>query len=126
MRRFLLALLLSLGIAAPAIAAENSNAQWRVTAQTATLAAASVTGANLAAANTILTLSADKSICIVTNSLNADVNLAYNALDLLWLPAGASLVIDLRPANLKFASSKVIAVYRDGTPTSGKIGVSCL
>ena len=98
-----------------------------ITVQTANIAAASVTASAVGSANAIATLSAEKVLCIVTNSLNQPVWLSYNAANWVWLPASTGFAIDLSAANRRMLSGKVIGIYHDGAaPTTGKLGVSCI
>lgn len=89
--------------------------------QYARLAAASVTASTAGTANTILTLTGRRRLVVCTGSLDTETILTYNGANWLFLPAGASVAVDLSASGLTFADSKVIGVYYLVAPTTGSI-----
>jgi hypothetical protein len=86
------------------------------------LAAASVTGTSVGTCNALVTLSADRVLVQVFNSLNQTVDIAYNGAQVWELEAGESFVLDLRIANFGLKSGKTLCVWAPGTaPTTGTL-----
>lgn len=93
--------------------------------QYARIAAASITAgnANVTTALTLATLSANAKIITLVNSLNQDVSITYNAVEVFRLESSeGGLSFDLDTNGLQWASGAVIGVYQNGTPpTTGSI-----
>ncbi|MDE2255577.1 MAG: hypothetical protein KGL42_15110 [Betaproteobacteria bacterium] len=99
--------------------------------QTGRLAFGSVTPTTAATAATLLTITGDKSLLVILNSLDTDCSLTYNgsgtAVEFIRLEAGESTVLDLNQAGKFMRSAKVIGAYNNGSaPTAGSIRVTAI
>lgn len=95
--------------------------------QVGAIACTSISNTTAATAHTVLTLNRDRRLFLFTNSCDQPVIVTYNATDLVELPAGAGVAIDLRAAELVGENAKVIGVYKvSATPTAGRLSASAL
>ena len=100
---------------------------YGLSAQVGSIAAASVTASTVGTANTVITLSRDRRLLKISNTLNQPVMLAYNSADFFVLAANESCILDLSPAQLCMLDTKVLGIYHLGTqPTSGTLYVTAL
>lgn len=88
----------------------------------------SVTSTTQGTATTIVTLTRDTRTILVSNSLNAEVNLTLSGVAFAYLPANVSMTIDLGSNNHSFANGATVGVYHLGVAptTSGNIAVTAL
>lgn len=96
------------------------------TPQYAELVGSSVTAASAGAANTLITLTKDRRILLVVNTLDQDCKLVWAGSDGAFLPAKTSITIDLSTNSYAAANGLVIGIYNLGvTPSaSTRVGVS--
>ena len=93
--------------------------------QSSTILASAITGSTAGTANTVITLSGDKTFIYIKNTLNKRVNLTIGALHWLALDNNESGAIDLGSNAKKILSGQAIKVfYETVTPDKGSLFIS--
>ncbi len=122
-------ILFSLLLMLPILAqADGVPAATKIYPQYGRLAFGGVTGSSAGTANAVATLTRDRYIVYVVNSLNQEVSITYDGVEIArFETTDRAMVIDLRTSGLKMESGKIIGVYHQGVaPTGGSIRVTAL
>ncbi len=126
-RRYAILIALLFVGAGNSLAPANAATFYSATPQFGLVAYTVVTHTTAATADTIITITGNRRIVVVTNSLDKEVYLTWAGVKSFYLPAATSMSLDFGTNSLQAAAGIVIGVYHLGVaPTVGNIAVSAL